>query len=72
MANKQPPEPADPLRPTLSLLVKLGSIVVHVDEFLCEQGHYYDEVALEQMLQDPEVVAWVWEMTERGLLPVKR
>ena len=57
---------------TLGLLVKLGSIIVHADEFLSEGGHEFDKVAFEQGLSDPEVMAWIKEMTSQGFLPVKR
>jgi len=62
----------DPLNPPLALLVKLGSIAVHVDEMLSPQGHGYDKIVIQGVLQDPEVIEWIAEMTHKGLLPVKR
>lgn len=58
--------------PSLSLLVKLGSIVVHADEFTGRNGYEYDLVAMRQGLVDPEVTEWLEEMQRRGFLPVKR
>ena len=58
--------------PSLSLLVKLGSIAVHADELLSPLGHGYDKIALQSLLTDPEVQEWIAEMSKSGLLPVKR
>lgn len=62
----------DPLKPSVSLLVKLGSIAVHVDEMLSPKGHDYDKVAIQQLLNDPEVKPWIESMTDMAMLPVKR
>lgn len=62
----------DPLDPDLRLLVKLGSIAVHVDEFLSATGHHVDKTALDGLLKDAEVVEWVAAMTKMAMLPVKR
>jgi hypothetical protein len=60
----------DPLKPSLSLLVKLGSAVVHIEEFLSPQGHEFDKHALDTLLHDPEVKTWLKQMG--AFLPVKR
>lgn len=61
---------SDPLKPSLGLLSKLGSIAVHADEMISAKGHPYDRAALEQLLVDPEVRQWINEM---GVyMPVKR
>lgn len=60
----------DPLKPTLSLLVKLGSIAVHVDELFSPSGHSFDKTALEQLLNDEEVEQWIKEMG--AWMPLKR
>lgn len=60
----------DPLKPDLPTLVKLGSIAVHVEEMLSAKGHPYDRNALETLLQEPDVRAWIKAM---GVyMPVKR
>lgn len=61
-----------PLEPGVGLLVKLGSIVVHVEEMLSPKGHAFDKIALEGLLKDPEVAAWIREMDRMAFLPVKR
>lgn len=58
--------------PKLSLLVKLGSIVVHAEEFMSPGGHEFDRFALESLLRDPEVVRWLHIGTTNGLLPKRR
>jgi hypothetical protein len=65
-------KPPNPLTPPATLLVKLGSIAVHADEMLSPGGHAYDKVALEQLLQDPEVKEWIARMDALAFLPKKR
>jgi hypothetical protein len=60
------------LTPSASLLVKLGSIIVHAEELASPHGHHFDRVALGQLLADPDVIAWREEMDSAALLPLKR
>lgn len=60
------------LTPKPSLLCKLGSIVVHVEELLSPSGHPADKAALDTLLTDPEVRYWLSAMQAGGYLPVKR
>lgn len=60
------------IRPATSLLCKLGSIMVHAEEFLSPKGHEFDRAALDQLINDPEVREWREEMERAALLPVKR
>ncbi len=62
----------DILKPSISILVKLGSIAVHVDEFFSPGGHEFDKTAIEQLLQDDEIKEWISQMTKAATLPVKR
>jgi len=62
----------DPLQPTLSLLVKLGSIAIHAEEYLSPNGHPHDKIALDSCLQEYEVQQWLQQMNAMALLPVKR
>ena len=62
----------DPLKPSMSLLAKLGSIVVHVEEAMSSKQHKFDILALQQGIVDPEVVAWLGEMRKLALIPEKR
>lgn len=62
----------DPLKPTLSLLIKLGSIAVHTDELLSAKGHAVDKEAINTLLENQEVIHWIAEMDKLAMLPVKR
>jgi hypothetical protein len=62
----------DPFSPTPSLLVKLGSIVVHAEEMLAPGGHAFDRIAITSLLADDEVQAWLASARAGAFLPVKR
>lgn len=66
------PAKPTPLQPTVTVLCKLGSIAVHVEEMLGPKGHSFDRVALESLLTDPEISAWLKQMDELAMLPKKR
>lgn len=53
-----------------ALASKLASVVVHSDEMLSPQGHYFDKAALLTACRDPEVQAWLKALGP--LAPVKR
>lgn len=59
-------------RPEPGLLVKLGSLAVHAEELLEPGGHELDAASIRGLLADPEVAAWLGEMRELALLPLKR
>jgi hypothetical protein len=61
-----------PLTPTVALLTKVGSIARHVEEAIGHDGHALDRAAIEALLMDPEVQAWMKSMDQMALLPVKR
>ena len=63
---------ADCLRPHGQLLVKLGSIIVHFQEWTSNNGHEFDKTALDSLLQDKDVIEWMREMNDLALLPMKR
>jgi hypothetical protein len=62
----------DPLKPSVSLLVKLGSILVHVDEAISPTGHPFDAHTVHTLMADPEVGAWLKSMDTMAFLPKKR
>lgn len=62
----------DPLKPSTSLLCKLGSIARHVEEGDGGSGVVFDMVAAVALLHDPEVKNWMMHMDDLHLLPVKR
>ena len=62
----------DPLKPSATLLIKLGSMVVHYEELLSSKGHAFDRLALNTLIADEEVKAWFAEMNKMAFLPIKR
>lgn len=62
----------NPLRPDATLLCKLGSIVVHADEMISPTGHGFDKIAMQQLLSDPQMTAWMAAMDALAMLPKKR
>lgn len=56
----------------LSLLVKLGSIMVHADEATGPNAHHFDTATIRSLLEDSEVKEWRAEMEAMALLPVMR
>lgn len=64
---------ADPKAPSLNLLMKLGSIVVHTGEMLDEKSlvaRAVDEGTVRMLLDDQDVKAWVEAMGP--MLPLRR
>jgi hypothetical protein len=62
----------NPLKPSLALLAKLGSIIVHAEEMASPDGHPFDRAALLSLLADPEVRTWLKDMDAIALLPKRR
>lgn len=69
MTTEQPP---DPLKPSPTLLCKLGSVIVHADELLSPRGHAFDKIAMESAIRDPEVLQWLEQMGKMAMIPLKR
>lgn len=63
---------ANPLKPNVTLLVKLGSIAVHVEELASPTGHHFDKIAVASLLNDPEVKEWIAQMNAMAMIPRKR
>lgn len=61
-----------PMKPAPGLLCKLGSIAVHAEELLSADGHQLDREAIQGLLGDAEVRAWLKEMDRLALVPRKR
>lgn len=59
-------------QPSVSLLTKLGTIIVHLEEMLNHTGHPYDLVTLTSLYADPEIQEWRKAMEKQSLLPLKR
>jgi len=63
---------SDPLKPSVALLAKIGSICQHVDEHSSASGHEFDIITARQLLSDPEVSQWLDAMDKLALIPRKR
>ena len=67
----------DPLKPSTTLLIKLGSLMVHAEEHLetfrvDPPAAIFDEESIKSLLTDPEVIEWRDAMKAMAFLPVKR
>ncbi len=60
------------LQPRAALLAKVGSILVHIDEMISDDGHHFDKAAIEALLRDTEVNDWLEAMARMSLVPLKR
>jgi hypothetical protein len=65
-------ESGDPLEPSAALLVKIGSALIHAEEYLSPDPHPLDLAAFEALMSEPEVTEWLGSMNALALLPVKR
>ncbi len=63
---------ADPLTPDLGIIVKLGSLAVHIEEFLGPDRHHLDKSAIDSLLADPELKEWLAAMDSMAMIPKKR
>lgn len=62
---------SDPKTLTLGAAVKVGSILVHIEEAMSADGHDLDVYALKGLLYDADVQEWLGRFDE-VLLPRKR
>jgi hypothetical protein len=62
----------DPLEPNGTLLVNLGSALIHAEEFLSPNGHPADRIAFLSIMKMPEIQEWIQQMNDLALLPLKR
>jgi hypothetical protein len=62
---------ADPLRPSITLLGKLGFIAVRIEEYL-DTRHDFDYLALRRLLADEEVRAWLEGMAAMAHIPRRK
>lgn len=56
----------------LSLVAKLGSIIVHIEEMLSPKGHKFDVIALKGLMNDFEVQELLKKLKSMALIPEKR
>lgn len=63
---------SNPLKPEATTLIKVGSLLIHYQEYNSSDCHALDKAAIDSLEKDPDVIQWIKEMTELALLPVKR
>lgn len=62
----------DALKPTPQLLIKLGSLIVHYQEWTSKKGHDVDKNAIDSIESDEDFKEWINQMNEDAFLPLKR
>jgi len=62
----------DELKPTPQLLIKLGSLIIHYQEWTSTDGHKFDKAAIDSISSDADVVQWLKQMDDSAFLPKKR
>jgi len=55
-----------------SLVLKLACIAVHAEELMSSDGRHADRYAIQGLLADPEVVAFLKHDEMQMFLPLKR
>lgn len=69
--KRKRPVSAEGRAESLTLRLKLASMVIHVQEALGTRGHMFDVEALRGLAEDREVKDWIAGF-DKALLPVKR
>ncbi len=62
----------DPLKPSVDVLIRLGSALIHADEAISPTGEEIDRFQFVRLMKDPLVVEWIKGMNALAMLPVKR
>jgi len=62
----------DVLKPTPTLLIKLGSLIVHYEEWTSQHGHELDKAAIDGLMGNEDVKEWLDGMNKMAFLPSKR
>jgi len=62
----------DELKPSAQLLIKLGSLITHYQEWTSDKGHQVDKSAIDSIESDPDFKQWMKQMNDNAFLPLKR
>lgn len=60
------------LKPSASILTKLGSLYIHIEETISNKGHSFDIESIKGILADEELQEWIKGMDKLALIPKKR
>lgn len=61
-----------PFKLTAALAAKIGSILVHVDEFTSSDAHQFDLATMQALIVQPDVQDWLQQLSAMSLVPKKR
>lgn len=62
----------DVLSPSPQLLVKLGNIIIHYEEWTSGKGDPVDKITIDAIMKQDDVKEWFDGMNKMALLPLKR
>lgn len=62
----------DELKPSPQLLIKLGSLIVHYQEWTSSDGHALDKAAIDSIENSDDFKEWIKQMDDNAFLPKKR
>ena len=60
------------LKPSATILTKLGSLYVHIEEMISDKGSHFDIETIKGQLADGELQEWIKGMDKLALIPKKR
>ena len=64
---------SDDVRPKdLAVCARIGSALVHAEEFMSVRGHTFDKESFNAIMNDDDIRAWLKKLDDIGLLPKKR
>lgn len=63
---------ADELKPSPQLLIKLGSLITHYQEWTSQHGHKLDKSAIDSIEGSEDFKEWMKQMDDNAFLPKKR
>ena len=56
----------------LKLLIALGSLIIHYEEWTSEKSHPIDKDTINSIRNQQDVKKWFEDMNKQGFLPIKR
>lgn len=63
---------SDPFELSAALAAKIGSIVVHAEEAVSDDGHPFDVEAIKVLVSQPDVQEWLLALSSMALVPRRR
>lgn len=63
---------ANPMKPSPQLLAKIGSAIAHAQECLGADGHHFDKLAFDGLINDSQVKDWMAQMRAIAMISEPR